>query len=184
MRGNRIILLLFLIVIVVIVTNLNGILRIYYPMNYSDYVYKYAAQYKLDPYFVEAVIKSESNFDANAKSKKNAYGLMQITPTTAEWAAEKMGIKAFSSDMLYNPEFNIRMGCWYLNDLSSEFKGNMDLVLAAYNGGRGNVKKWLNDTAHSSDGQNLDYIPFKETDKYVKKVNTNYSMYKKLYKRP
>ena len=74
------------------------------------------------------------------------------------------------------------MGCWYLSDLKKEFNGNMDLVLAAYNGGRGNVEKWLKDSNTSPDGQNLKNIPFKETDKYVKKVNTNYNIYKYLYK--
>lgn len=45
------------------------------------------------------------------------------------------------------------MGCWYLNNLKEEFDGNMDLVLAAYNGGRGNVQKWLKDSEHSKDGE-------------------------------
>ncbi|EPS47163.1 transglycosylase SLT domain-containing protein [Clostridium botulinum CFSAN002367] len=107
---------------------------------------------------------------------------MQITPETGEWVAEKMGMKDFNIDDLKDPETNIKMGCWYLNNLKEEFDGNMDLVLAAYNGGRGNVQKWLKDSEHSKDGESLHYIPFKETDKYVKKVKAIYNIYRFLYK--
>lgn len=178
---KKLIILLILIAIIVIL-NINTIMQYFYPLNYENYIAKYSKQYELDPLLVAAVIKTESNFDAKAKSSKNAYGLMQITATTADWAAEKMKISNFNTDMLYDPEFNINMGCWYLHELSTEFNGNIDLVLAAYNGGRGNVQKWLNDYSHSKDGKSLSYIPFKETDKYVKRVNVNYRIYKKLYK--
>jgi soluble lytic murein transglycosylase len=106
---------------------------------------------------------------------------MQITAETAQWSSSKMGTVDFKLDMLNDPEYNIKMGCWYLNNLDKEFN-NFDLVLAAYNGGRGNVEKWLKNSNHSIDGKNLQYIPFKETDKYVKKVNVNYSIYRFLYK--
>lgn len=151
-------------------------------MKYSDYISKYANKYNVDPYLVAAVIKTESNFDEDAISNKNAYGLMQITPETAKWAAKKMDLNDFNAYMLMSPEFNIKMGCWYINDLNSEFNGNIEVILAAYNGGRGNVKKWLSQKEHSSDGKSLHYIPFKETNKYVKKVKINYSIYKYLYK--
>ena len=61
------------------------------------------------------------------------------------------------------------------------FKAVLSLALAAYNGGSGNVTKWLNDPEYSSDGENLTYIPFKETKKYVDKVSTRYNIYKFLY---
>lgn len=161
--------------------NAKNIGKYFFPLKYPEHITKYSKKYNLDPYLVAAVIKTESNFKEKAKSNKNAYGLMQITPDTAEWSAEKMNVDGFKTEMLYNPEFNIRMGCWYLDNLKEEFDGNMELVLAAYNGGRGNVQKWLKNTNHSADGKNLHYIPFKETDKYVKKVKVNYSVYKYLY---
>ena len=68
-----------------------------------------------------------------------------------------------------------------INNLNVEFNGNIELVIAAYNGGRGNVQKWLNNKEYSADGKTLINIPFKETDKYVKKVKTNYNIYLKLY---
>lgn len=152
-----------------------------YPYKYKEYVDKYSEKYNLDPLFVLSVIKAESNFNDNAKSHKNAYGLMQITDSTAKWAAQEMGIKYNSPSDLKNIEYNIRMGCWYLNNLREEF-GDLDLVLASYNGGRGNVNKWLSDERYSKDGKKIDYVPFKETDKYVKKVKVNYNIYRFLYR--
>ncbi|MFL0194745.1 lytic transglycosylase domain-containing protein [Clostridium sp. WILCCON 0269] len=174
--------IVIVLLIIIAIFSAKSVIRYYFPLKYSDYIVKYSKEYGLDAYFVMAVIKTESNFKRNVKSNKNAIGLMQITPDTAKWAAEKMNITDFQEGMLYDPEFNIRMGCWYLNDLKMEFNNNMKLVLAAYNGGRGNVQKWLSDSEHSTDGENLDYIPFKETDKYIKRVEVNYRIYKFLYK--
>lgn len=169
------------LIVVVLVLNVPNIIKYFYPYKYSNYIIEYSKQNNLDPLFVAAVIKTESNFNENALSNKNAYGLMQITAETAQWSSSKMGIVDFKLDMLKDPEYNIKIGCWYLNNLDKEFN-NFDLVLAAYNGGRGNVQKWLKNSNHSVDGKNLQYIPFKETDKYVKKVNVNYSIYRFLYK--
>ncbi|MDD3223797.1 MAG: lytic transglycosylase domain-containing protein [Clostridium sp.] len=171
---------LLIIIVILLALNVKNIARHFYPIKYSNYVYEYSSKYKLDPYFVAAVIKTESNFNCYAKSNKDAYGLMQITSTTGNWSAGKMGYESFDASKLYDPEFNISMGCWYLSDLRDEFK-NLDLVAAAYNGGRGNVRQWLKSSKHSSDGKNLHYIPFPETDKYVKKIKVYYNLYKWLY---
>lgn len=177
---RKINIIILILIIAFVVINAKSIGRIIYPVKYSNYISEYSKKYGLEPYFVMAVIKTESDFNVNAKSNKNAYGLMQITPTTAEWSAQQMGMTDFSSNKLYDPEYNISMGCWYLGDLQREF-GSMDLVCAAYNAGRGNVSNWLNSSKHSSNGKELSYIPFKETDKYVKKVKIYYNIYKWLY---
>lgn len=181
MKFKTLSLFLLLILIVTIALNFKAIGRMIYPIKYSAYIFKYSNEYKLDPFLIAAVIKTESNYNPKAYSDKHACGLMQITEDTGQWAASEMKLDRYSEDMLFNPEFNIRMGCWYISDLNKEFKGNTDVVLAAYNGGRGNVEKWLKSQEHSKDGQNLHYIPFKETDKYVKRVKTNCNIYKFLY---
>lgn len=173
--------LIAVIIIAAIIINIKPIMRYFYPLKYKDTIKYYSLKYNLDPFLVCAVIKTESNFNNNAVSSKDAIGLMQLKSSTADWIASQMKISNYDKSFLYKPEFNIRMGCWYINDLESEFNSNTDIVLAAYNGGRGNVKKWLNDRNSSNDGQSLKYIPFKETDKYVKKVNVNYNIYKFLY---
>jgi len=157
-------------------------LKLVYPLHYTEYIIKYSNEYEIDPHLVAAIINVESNYDVNAKSQKEARGLMQISPNTGKWASGKLNIEDFSLESLYIPQINIQIGCWYINVLNEEFNGNLKLVLAAYNGGSGNVNKWLKDKQYSIDGENLHNIPFKETDEYVKKVLKNYSMYKKIYK--
>ena len=149
-----------------------------YPRKYSVYVEKYAEQYNIDENLVYSIIKAESKFKKDALSRRGAKGLMQIADITRDWAIEQLEL---SDDIdIYDPETNIRIGCWYLNTLYREF-GKTDLVIAAYNGGSGNVKKWLADEQYSKDGENLYIIPFYETEKYVIKVNKYYEQYKMLY---
>jgi len=155
----------------------------FFPYKYKEYVDKYSSQYNLDPLFVLAVIKTESKFDDDAQSHKNAVGLMQITVETGAWAAKEMGFNTFSKDDLYNEEYNIRMGCWYLRRLNDIFDGDLDLTIAAYNAGPTNVNTWLENEKYSSDGKSIDYIPFGETKKYVDKVDTYYHVYEYLYNR-
>ncbi|MGL4732011.1 MAG: lytic transglycosylase domain-containing protein [Clostridium sp.] len=170
-----------LALVIILVFNHDAVLEVIYPLKYESYIIKYSKEYDVDPNLVAAVIKAESKFKNDALSHRGAYGLMQIMPDTADWIASQIGMGEITYDRLYDPETNIKMGCWYLNNLSYEFNGDLDLMMAAYNGGRGNVQKWLKDDNYSKDGENLHVIPFKETDKYVKKVNKNYNMYKKLY---
>ena len=169
-----------IVLILVIGGVYSGIKYYLFPFKHEDAILEYSEEYSLDPYFVLSVIKAESKFNPNAESNKNAIGLMQITEETAEWIASEMGLTDYSKEKLYEEDYNIRMGCWYLDNLRTEFKDN-DLVIAAYNAGRGNVNQWLNNVEYSSDGKKLDYIPFNETRQYVDKVNTYYEIYKFLY---
>lgn len=146
-----------------------------YPLDYQEYIKKYSKEYSLDPNLVCAVINTESNFNADVESHKGAVGLMQLLPSTAEWAVPKIGITGYSDVMLSEPETNIRIGCWYLNYLNGLFDGNDDYMLAAYNAGQGNVQKWI------KTDESLDNIPFPETENYLEKVKAYYEIYKGLY---
>ena len=179
MKFKKIIICL-IVAIVILVGGKYSIKKYLYPYKYKEIVDKYSYEYNLDPFLVLAVIKTESNFNTYAESSKGAKGLMQIMDSTGEWIGSKVEIDKFNANMLYDPEINIEFGCWYLNSLLKEFS-DLSLALAAYNGGSGNVTKWLNNPEYSSDGENLTYIPFKETKKYVDKVNTRYNVYKFLY---
>ncbi len=168
------------VILIVIILILDNVAMSIYPVKYKNLVSKYSELYELDPYLVFSIIKVESSFIPDAVSSKNARGLMQITEKTGNWGAEQLKLTNYSSNELFEPETNIKIGCWYLSVLYNEF-GSTDLVLAAYNGGSGNVSKWLKDTNFSQDGKSLSRIPFKETDKYVKKVKNCYEIYKRLY---
>lgn len=170
-----------IIILFTIIITINIIIKAKYPIGYRDYINKYSKEYNVDPYLIVSIINVESNFDTEAKSPKDARGLMQISPITADWAAKELGISNFTLESLYDPGTNIMIGCWYFNKLKNEYDNNLNLILAAYNGGSGNVNKWLADERYSKDGKSLEKIPFKETEEYVEKVKENYKMYKKLY---
>lgn len=140
-----------------------------------------AGRNNVDPYLVAAIIKTESNFASGAESRMGARGIMQIMPETGIWAAEQMKLKGFHPDHLYETATNIKIGCWYLNNLNKEFKGNKILVVAAYNAGRGNVRQWLEKERWSGEQATLDQIPFPETREYVGRVLKNYRWYRHLY---
>lgn len=171
--------MLILLAFLGVVCLLKGI-QMAFPIKYIDYVEEYSNEYNIDNILVLAMIKTESNFDEFATSRKDAKGLMQIMDDTALWANESIKIDDFSTDMLYDPKINIQIGTWYLKWLLDKF-GDEDLAILAYNAGHGNVSKWLSDKNLSSDGVSLDSIPFEETNNYLLKVKFNYSVYNFLY---
>lgn len=175
------VLLTAMVLITLMISNSTTILKLEYPVRYKEYVFKYAQIHNIDPYLAYAIIKAESGFNPDATSRKYAKGLMQITDETGSWGAKSLKIENFTSDRLYEPSTNINIGCWYLAKLMDEFDGDIDLVVAAYNGGSGNVNKWLKDKSFSDSGYNLERIPFKETEKFLKKVKNYYSAYKSIY---
>jgi len=181
-RGRFLIVVTVIIIMIYILSGvIPKLIRTLYPMKYEDTISKYAVEYGLDIYLIAAIIKVESNFDTLARSNKGALGLMQIKASTGKWIGEKLGINDFEEEMLYQPEMNIKMGCWYLNYLLKYYDGNIQLALAAYNGGLGNVNKWLKDERCSEDGVSLKYIPFEETSTYIKKISKAYNIYKRIY---
>lgn len=175
-------LIIIIILFVIIIVAKTIYLTIKYPILYTNFIKEYSNQFNVDPYLVAAIINVESSYDKKAMSNKEARGLMQISKTTGEWAGKELSIENFNLELLFQPETNIMIGAWYLNKLSEEFNGNTQLILAAYNGGSGNVTKWLKDERYCEDGVYLKKIPFQETEDYVVKVLKNYDIYKSLYK--
>lgn len=152
-----------------------------FPIRYYDYVVKNAHKNNVDPFLIFSIIKAESKFNSNAISRSGAKGLMQIMDKTGHWGANELGVESFESDRLFDPQLNIEIGCWYVGKLQNQYEGDIATLLAAYNAGTGNVYKWKNNKQYSLDGITIDYIPFEETRKYIKKVQTNFKIYKYLY---
>lgn len=121
----------------------NILLKKIYPKDYSEYVYKYAEEYNVDPLLVFAIIKAESNFNPNVISNSEAIGLMQLMDATAEELSNKLNILYVKKASLYNPELNIQLGTKYFSNLMKEYNNNYMLALTAYNAGIGNVNKWI-----------------------------------------
>jgi soluble lytic murein transglycosylase len=167
--------------IVLVIQNFKWIARLIYPMHYKDKIEIYAREYNVDPHLVVAIMRNESKFNPNALSRKEAKGLMQIAPITGDWASQQLNLTNYTEEMLYDPDLNIKIGCWYLNILHNEFDNQLELIIAAYNAGNGNVSKWLQDSRYSNDGKVLKEIPFNETKTYLEKVLRDYKIYKVLY---
>ncbi len=149
-----------------------------YPREYSELVEKYAAENNIPEPIVYGMIKTESNFKADALSHKGAVGLMQITPDTFEWLCSKTGEDP-SVSRLYDPEVNIRYGTYYLSYLHGKYK-SWDTVYAAYNAGPSRVDGWLADEEYGKYGRLIN-IPFEETKNYVEKVTKAAGTYERLY---
>lgn len=179
-KGFKRLIIFFLIVLISIFTIYSYFL-INYPLSYQIYISKYSKEFNVDPYLIAAIINVESKYDKYAMSSKEARGLMQIAPITGKWASEELNIEDFTLEDLFDPELNIMVGAWYLNILSKEFDNNLQLILAAYNAGSGNVVQWLQNEIYSEDGKTLKEIPFTETKEYVKKVENNIKIYRLLY---
>lgn len=116
---------------------------------FGSIIYKEAKKNDIQPELLAAVVKTESRFVPTARSNRGAQGLMQLVPKTGRW----MGAKN-----LMNPAENVAAGAKYLKYLNDRFDGDQTKVLAAYNSGEGNVRRFGG------------VPPFRETEQYVKKV--------------
>ena len=180
---KKILSLIIIILIIFITLNFDKIkreilIRIY-PKKYSEYVEKYAKEYEVDEELIYAIIKAESNFDEKATSNKGAEGLMQLMYSTGKEVAKKIDIKITQKDMI-KPKVNINLGTKYISLLIEKYN-NLGLALAAYNAGTGNVDKWISDKQIKSDGSDIENIPYKETNNYVRKILRDYKIYQELY---
>ena len=153
-----------------------------HPVLYGELIEEYAARNNLQPDFVKAIILNESSYRWNAESGVGARGLMQLMPDTAGWIADKLGETGYSFELMFDPETNIRFGTWYLNYLSTMFRGDPVLVTAAYHAGQGEVTGWLSDKSQSADGVSIPLENMKEgpTKVYVGRVMEDYAIYHAL----
>lgn len=173
--------------------------KVMYPLKYREEILEASDEFEVDSILIASVINAESRFDNFAVSNKGAVGLMQLKPSTAEWIIKKItqdknDTQSVGTDetnlqeMLYNPETNtgelldpktnIRLGTYYLKYLIKKFK-NLETALCAYNAGEGTVNGWLVNKIYSKNGENLDKIPYKETENYLNKVFINLDVYKR-----
>lgn len=173
--------IMIILILAIFILNIDNIGRFFFPFPYRETTEFYARAYHVDPFLLAAMMKTESNFDLRAVSGSGARGLMQIMPDTGHWIADQIGDHSYSSDRLFDPETSIKYGAWYVADLRKEFNGDAVLILAAYNGGRGNVKEWLNRRIITGGENTIEQIPFSETRYYVKKVLLRQQIYSYLY---
>lgn len=159
----------FFLAIVIMVGGLFAIYKIRYPIKYQNEIAKYSESYSLDKTMVASLINEESSYNPNAVSKAGAIGLMQITPSTGQFIANRLGESNFDASQLFDPDTNIKYGCYYLRYLREKFV-DTKVVLTAYNAGETTVRLWLKDKQYSTDGVTLNKIPYNVTDSYTTKI--------------
>ena len=151
-----------------------------YPRPYSPTVEAAAAEFEVDPLLLWAVMREESRYDPEALSYVGARGLMQVMPSTQDWIAEQLG-EEITPGEAFTPEASIRMGAWFLRFLLDYFDNDLELAIAAYNGGAGSVDTWLDDPHVSDRDDFLRWIGFGETREYLSKVSLSYQVYREVY---
>lgn len=158
----------------------SEILQVIFPVDYWPLLQKYSKDRNLDPYVVAALVAQESNFDPVVVSHANAYGLMQILPSTGRSYARKLGVRPFSTNRLKEAEVNVRLGTQIFADDIRKF-GGVHFALAAYNAGGSRVLAWRREKPGLPQDEFIDDIPFPETQNYVKRILGTAEDYRYLY---
>ncbi len=152
-----------------------------FPRKYEKEISAASEQYGVDQALIYSVIKTESNFDPDAKSPAGAMGLMQIMPETFEWMRTSYKDSAeHEVEDLYDPAINIDYGVHYLSILLKMYQDE-ETAVCAYNAGCANVDRWLQNPDYSDDGKTLKNVPYEETDNYRQRIREYKSIYQKLY---
>lgn len=153
-----------------------------YPMKYQEYVTYYADKYSIDPLMLYSFIRTESNFNPKAESNAGARGLMQITEVTFDWIKSKIApTEDLTFDSLYDPETNIRFGCYFVSYCLLRYQDDLATAAAAYHSGWGTVDELLAQPEYSADGKTLDHYPYPQMRQYVKKITESYQRYQEVY---
>ncbi|MEA2306481.1 MAG: soluble lytic murein transglycosylase [Solirubrobacteraceae bacterium] len=160
----------------------HAVREITLPLKHEDIIRQQARDKGLDPALIAAVIYAESRFRDGQVSQAGAQGLMQLTPATARYIAQKSGGLTFQVDDLGTPQVNISYGAYYLRYLLGRYGGNSTLALAAYNGGEGNVDRWIVAARRGDRGFRVKDIPFPETRAYVQQVESIQHDYRTSYR--
>ncbi len=154
--------------------------RILFPEPYWPTIRAEAEKNNLDPYFVASLIRQESEFNPNAVSYANAYGLMQLLPSVGKAMAREEGLTHFQTFQLLDPETNIRLGTRYLRQMIDRFGGVEEYALAAYNAGDNRVVDWQAAGPYSGMDEFVESIPFTQTREYVQAILRNEETYRAI----
>jgi soluble lytic murein transglycosylase len=158
----------------------HAVKEVVLPLRHEDIIRQQAHEKHLDPALVAAVIYTESRF-RDQTSHAGAKGLMQLTPDTAKFVERLSGGSTFQVSDLSTPQVNIAYGTYYLRYLLDRYGDNEALALAAYNGGEGNVDRWVDAARRQGKALTIDAIPFGETRAYVRAVQSAKRQYRDNY---
>lgn len=152
-----------------------------YPLAWWSLVEEAASTYGIDPFLILAVMREESNFSPTAVSSSGARGLMQLLPSTAKWIQESKLNQPFHEATLNDPKVNILLGSWYLRHLLELFDFDLARAVAAYNGGPGNLQRWVAASPLTHPADLPAVLAASETREYLVKVLDAWLAYRWLY---
>jgi soluble lytic murein transglycosylase len=158
----------------------NEVAGLLFPSPYLELVRSHSTANRLDPAIVLGLIRQESAFMADARSRADARGLMQILPSTGRQLARQAGIKGHATARLFQPGTNIALGTRQLSSLLELFAGKIELALAGYNAGPERAKRWKAAFGEADMAELVERIPMTETRQYVKQVLTYSAHYRAL----
>jgi soluble lytic murein transglycosylase len=150
-----------------------------YALPFQSSIRRWAGSASVDPMLVAGLIRQESAFEPEAHSAANAFGLMQLLPSTARRLAKQAKIR-YSHPRLVDPDYNVRLGTLYVAGLQKQF-GDIESALAAYNAGEDRVQSWTAGQNYREPAEFVESIPFTETRQYVQIVTRNADIYRRLY---
>jgi soluble lytic murein transglycosylase len=155
--------------------------RLYYPIEEGGFLPERAREFSLDAAVLRGLVRQESVFDANARSRAGAMGLMQLMPATAKGLSRSVLRARYRRDFLYDPGVNSRLGAAYLRKLIDQFDNSTLLALAAYNGGPTRIARLVRENPNLSEDELFESIPLYETRDYVRRVMLYAESYRELY---
>jgi len=158
----------------------KAVRSILYPLAHWHIVRDASGKYGIDPFIILSIMREESRFDAQARSRAGALGLMQLMPQTAHAIDKKVNLNITSHEHILDVRANINLGSYYMTSLLKEF-GSLPHAVAAYNAGEDIVRKWLRaaQSGYKSPDEFIEDIPYEETKNYTKRVITTYFEYYK-----
>jgi soluble lytic murein transglycosylase-like protein len=155
-------------------------LRLIYPVVHADALLAEATEQRLDPSFVAALIRQESNFNPSATSPAGARGLAQVMPELGERLAKELNYPLWDPVLLYQPDVSIQLGAFHLRELLSRYDQRAH-ILAAYNAGSPRVERWFKRNGVTDPEVFAEQISFVETRDYVRIIQRNEEIYRALY---
>lgn len=159
----------------------DAVLRVAYPDRYwTEVQAAVSAEYRYEPRLFHALVREESNFNAEIRSHAGAMGLSQVMPATARQTAGWMDLKLKTGDLV-DPNVNLRLGARYLEAMHRQMGGSPYLALASYNAGAGRQQQWLKEWGNIPTDEYVERIPFRETRDYVKRVMGTWQVYRHTF---
>jgi tetratricopeptide (TPR) repeat protein len=156
----------------------RALLDLWFPKTYLPLITRITHHLDLDPLIFLALVREESHFDPKAGSWAGALGLAQLMPFTGRAVAKRFSVE-LERDHFFIPKVNLLLGATYFKDMIDEF-GEYYLALAAYNAGPHRVRRWLGELGDLDEDLFIEFIPFRETRNYVRRVLRGYNLYKVL----